>query len=293
MLRRFICKQNQFFSRQSSPFVSVGFNPINVNVIQKRKSQQSYYHPHQSTNQFTKYSMNYSSNLISSSLNLSSLPFFYSKRTFFSTNFVANTKTTTFASPANTTATTSTKESLTRLSLCLPRESFDDIIHGGGIQLTVDGMEYRLDAKPIGTTKDVIEEYQNNIKQLQNKLLPLQNIKNDIDFQAANFTKKVVVGALGYLIAQGVVVFKLTFASRLGWDVMEPITYLVTFSTGIFGLGYFSIARKDYLYETVWDQVCEKRKSHLYSLHKFDIAEYNDLVGELERKELKLARLIV
>ena len=125
--------------------------------------------------------------------------------------------------------------------------------------------------------------------------MPLQVKKDALDLNAAQFTKKIVVGAVGYLVAQAVVVAKLTFASRLGWDIMEPITYLVTFSTGIFGLFYFSVARRDYMYETVWDQVHDKRKTYLYRQHvdDFDIEEYERLQNKLNVAEMKLARLLV
>ena len=50
------------------------------------------------------------------------------------------------AATAATTAATITASSaaaadLTRFSLCLPRQSFEDIVLAGGIQVTVDGME--------------------------------------------------------------------------------------------------------------------------------------------------------
>jgi hypothetical protein len=205
------------------------------------------------------------------------------------------TTTTATTAAATTTPTATAAADLTRFSLCLPRQSFEDIVLAGGIQVTVDGMEYRFDATPMGTTQDVIDRYHQEINTLHQELLPLQVKKDAIDLNAAQFTKKIVVGAVGYLVAQAVVVAKLTFASRLGWDIMEPITYLVTFSTGIFGLFYFSVARRDYMYETVWDQVHDKRKTYLYRQHvaDFDIEEYERLRNTLNVTEMKLARLLV
>ena len=184
-------------------------------------------------------------------------------------------------------------QDLTRVSLCLPNEAFQDIIQGAGLQLTVDGMEYRLNATPVGRTQQIIDKYQQHIAEIKEQLTPLHTEKDQLDALAASFTKKVVMGTLGYLVAQAVVVFKLTFASRLGWDIMEPITYLVTFSTGIFGLAYFSVARKDYLYETVWDQVYEKRKRVVYTKENFDLIRYERLIKELAKKEERLERLMV
>ena len=191
------------------------------------------------------------------------------------------------------TTVTNLAQGLTRLSLCLPPETFHDLIDVGGIQLTVDGMEYRLTASPMGSTQDVIDVLKRDIASLEQKVIVLSNQKKEIDDRATTFTKRIVVGALAYLVAQATVVAKLTFASRLGWDIMEPITYLVTFMTAVFGLGYFSVSRKDYMYETVWDQLQEKRQKSLYLKDNFDLINYEAMLDELAKKEERLARMIV
>ena len=227
---------------------------------------------------------------LSTTLQLPSLPL---QTSFFSTT--TNTNDTTTITPTTTEEDpliNGLASSLTRLSICLPPDTFKDLIHVGGIQLTIDGMEYNLQATPSKTTQEIIQTYQSDIQLLRNQVKPLEIIKHDIDTRAATHTKGLVVVALGYLIAQAWVVAKLTFASRLGWDIMEPVTYLVTFTTGIFGLAYFSVSRRDYLYETVWDQVLAKRKLNLYAKEQFDVIQYNELIDELANKEEKLARMI-
>ena len=154
-------------------------------------------------------------------------------------------------------------------------------------------MEYRLTASPMGSTQEVIDVLKRDIASLEQKVIVLSNQKKEIDDRAATFTKRIVVGALAYLVAQATVVAKLTFASRLGWDIMEPITYLVTFMTAVFGLGYFSVSRKDYMYETVWDQLQEKRQKSLYLKDNFDLINYEAMLDELAEKEERLARMIV
>ena len=229
---------------------------------------------------------------LSTTLQLPSLPL---QTSFFSTKTTTNTNDTTTITPTTTEEDpliNGLASSLTRLSICLPPDTFKDLIHVGGIQLTIDGMEYNLQATPSKTTQEIIQTYQSDIQLLRNQVKPLEIIKHDIDTRAATHTKGLVVVALGYLIAQAWVVAKLTFASRLGWDIMEPVTYLVTFTTGIFGLAYFSVSRRDYLYETVWDQVLAKRKLNLYAKEQFDVIQYNELIDELANKEEKLARMI-
>ena len=182
---------------------------------------------------------------------------------------------------------------LTRFSICLPPVILKDLILTGGIQLTVDGMEYNLQATPTDATKSIMDQYRTEIAVLETLLAPLEEEKRKLDVLASSFAKKVVIGALTYLIAQAWIVAKLTFASRLGWDIMEPVTYLVTFITGVFGLAYFSVSRRDYLYETVWDQVLNKRQEYLYEKNQFDLRKYDQLIDELANKEEKLARMVV
>ena len=47
------------------------------------------------------------------------------------------------------------------------------------------------------------------------------------------------------------------------------------------------------MYETVWDQLQEKRQKSLYLKDNFDLINYEAMLDELAKKEERLARMIV
>ena len=106
---------------------------------------------------------------------------------------------------------------------CLPAALANQLVEIGGLRMSVNGLQYEIDPSPGMETQDLIDSHEDDLAQLEAKIAPLNDVKSAIDDAAYRKTKLIVWGALGYLFAQSVVVFKLTFFSRFGWDVMEPI----------------------------------------------------------------------
>ena len=105
----------------------------------------------------------------------------------------------------------------------LPTGLANQLIETGGLRMSVNGLQYAIDPRPGETVQRLIDAHREELGELEAALVPIAQQKADIDGAAYKRTKHIVWGALLYLIAQSVVVFKLTFFSRFGWDVMEPI----------------------------------------------------------------------
>ena len=105
----------------------------------------------------------------------------------------------------------------------LPTGLANQLIETGGLRMSVNGLQYAIDPRPGKTVQRLMDAHQEELGELEAELVPVAQRKADIDHAAYIRTKRIVWGALGYLFAQSVVVFKLTFFSRFGWDVMEPI----------------------------------------------------------------------
>ncbi len=82
---------------------------------------------------------------------------------------------------------------------------------------------------------------------------------------------------------------KLTFFSRFGWDVMEPICYFMTFYTGVGGLLFFQYNKIEYTYPALFAFLVDSKRMKLYKKKKFDIESYTKVQGHVNRltKELK------
>jgi len=91
------------------------------------------------------------------------------------------------------------------------------------------------------------------------------------------------------LIGWWYVVYRLTFETDLGWDVMEPVTYLVGLSTIIGGYMWFLYHNREVSYRSALNLTISRRQSKLYELKGFDVRKWEALVEEANaiRREIK------
>jgi len=142
-----------------------------------------------------------------------------------------------------------------------------------------------------------VDEYKDNheralkvhLETLKNELSPLEHQKALIDERAAKRTTFLVWAGLGYMAWQFGFLARLTWW-EYSWDIMEPVTYFVTYGTSLIMYAYFVLTREDCNYPEV------KRRSHLLNFYretekqKFDVNSYNakkEMVAKLE-EELEL-----
>eukprot|EP00069_Balaena_mysticetus_P011545 bmy_07167T0 len=75
------------------------------------------------------------------------------------------------------------------------------------------------------------------------------------------------------------------------WDIMEPVTYFITFSNSMVFFAYFIVTRQDYTYSAV------KSRQFLHFFHKkskqqhFDVVQYNKLQEDLAKATEALRRV--
>lgn len=75
------------------------------------------------------------------------------------------------------------------------------------------------------------------------------------------------------------------------WDIMEPVTYFVTYGTAMAGYAYYCITKQEYILEDVRD------RQYLIAMHKkakkhgLDLIKYNQLRRQIVDVEEDLRRL--
>ncbi|KAK5118860.1 hypothetical protein LTR62_000069 [Meristemomyces frigidus] len=86
------------------------------------------------------------------------------------------------------------------------------------------------------------------------------------------------------------VVYYLTFKTDLGWDVMEPVTYLVGLSGLIGGYMWFLYHNREVSYKSAMNFTVSRRQSQLYEAKGFELARWEGLVeeGNRLRREVKM-----
>jgi hypothetical protein len=154
-----------------------------------------------------------------------------------------------------------------------------------GLEVAINGYQYQLKLEPVGETKAIIEEKLQRAGQVNAELEELEKQKQPLDARAARHAGRVMKGIVAYLVLQAAVVAKLTFYSRFGWDVMEPVTYFITFGTSLFGLSYFTWNKLEFSYPALAALVARRRAEKLYRKNGFDYGRF--LALQRERADLK------
>lgn len=127
------------------------------------------------------------------------------------------------------------------------------------------------------------------LRKKSKEIAHMADIKKDCDEIAHRAAKRVAMAGGAALVAWWGLVYELTFRTDLGWDVMEPVTYLVGLTTIIGGYGWFLIHNRQVSYRSAMNFTISRRQSTLYEKKGFDLRKWEDLIdeGNKLRKEIK------
>ncbi|XP_066535006.1 calcium uniporter protein, mitochondrial [Hoplias malabaricus] len=128
------------------------------------------------------------------------------------------------------------------------------------------------------------------LEDLNSQLRPLEKVKEELSKKAERRTTWVLWGGMAYMATQFGVLARLTWW-EYSWDIMEPVTYFITYGTAMAMYAYFVLTRQEYIYPDARD------RQYLLFFHKgvkrtrFDIEKYNKLKDAIAEAELDLKRL--
>lgn len=118
----------------------------------------------------------------------------------------------------------------------------------------------------------------------------MAKLKAECDTLAHHGTRRFAVAGAGILGIWWVFVTYATFFTSLGWDVMEPATYLVGLGTLMAGYSWFLVHNREVSYRTVLNETTTKRQQRLYNEKGFNVERFQELIDEAKqlRKAIKL-----
>lgn len=128
------------------------------------------------------------------------------------------------------------------------------------------------------------------LRKVGKRISNMADVKKECDELAHHGAKQVArLGFLGLLGWWGVVYY-LTFRTDLGWDVMEPVTYLVGLSGLIGGYMWFLYHNREVSYRSAMNFTVSRRQAVLYKAKGFDLPQWEMLIeeGNRLRREIKL-----
>lgn len=127
------------------------------------------------------------------------------------------------------------------------------------------------------------------LRKLSRRIQGIAEIKHTCDALAHRGAQRVAIGGFGILSVWWYSVYKLTFETDLGWDTMEPVTYLVSLSTLMGGYLWFLYHNREISYKSALDFTVSARQKKLYQQHNLDLQLWETLIdeGKTLRTEIK------
>ncbi|XP_070712075.1 calcium uniporter protein, mitochondrial-like [Pempheris klunzingeri] len=125
---------------------------------------------------------------------------------------------------------------------------------------------------------------------LKQELSPLEKMKAQLSHTAEFHSSRITWTGMALLSVQGGALAWLTWWVY-SWDVMEPVTYFITYGTSMGVFAYYVLTKQDYIYPDVKDRQFLHYFYKGASKKKFNVDKYNELKEELFQVEEDLRRL--
>eukprot|EP00088_Acartia_fossae_P012340 TRINITY_DN16358_c0_g1_i11.p1 TRINITY_DN16358_c0_g1~~TRINITY_DN16358_c0_g1_i11.p1 ORF type:complete len:397 (-),score=122.60 TRINITY_DN16358_c0_g1_i11:873-2063(-) len=128
------------------------------------------------------------------------------------------------------------------------------------------------------------------LEDLKKELKPLENQKQELEEWAEKRTSLISWAGLGLMSVQFGVLARLTWW-EYSWDIMEPVTYFVTYGTAMAAYAYFVLTKEEYMFndaaKRTWLMSFHKKADK----HRWDVEKYNKLRQGIINVEADLRRL--
>ncbi|XP_073981304.1 mitochondrial calcium uniporter isoform X2 [Rhodnius prolixus] len=134
------------------------------------------------------------------------------------------------------------------------------------------------------------KEIEEQLIEITKELEPLEKARRELDMQAQRKTNLLAWGGLGYMSIQFGILARLTWW-EYSWDIMEPVTYFVTYGTTMAAYAYYVLTKQEYILPEVSD------RQHLLEVHQrakkigLDLDHYNKLKATVAQLESDLRRI--
>lgn len=127
------------------------------------------------------------------------------------------------------------------------------------------------------------------LRKLSKRIQSIAEVKQECDAVAHRGAQRVAIGGFGVLASWWYIVYRITFETDLGWDTMEPVTYLASLSTLMGGYLWFLYHNREISYRSALDITVSARQRKLYQMKGVDPSVWATLIdeGNALRREIK------
>ncbi|KAI1800158.1 hypothetical protein F4811DRAFT_540532 [Daldinia bambusicola] len=127
------------------------------------------------------------------------------------------------------------------------------------------------------------------LRRMSRRIEELSRIKHECDMLAHRGAHRIAKAGFVALTGWWGAVYFLTFHTDLGWDLMEPITYLAGVGTIMGGYLWFLFISRDLSYQAALKITVSRRQNILYQERGFDLQKWESLVRDANalRREIR------
>ncbi|KAI8964715.1 hypothetical protein F5Y11DRAFT_68095 [Daldinia sp. FL1419] len=127
------------------------------------------------------------------------------------------------------------------------------------------------------------------LRRMSRKIEELSKIKHECDMLAHRGAHRIAKAGFVALSSWWGTVYFLTFHTDLGWDLMEPVTYLAGLTMIMGGYLWFLFISKDLSYQAALRITVSRRQNILYQERGFDLRRWESLVHDANslRQEIR------
>lgn len=127
------------------------------------------------------------------------------------------------------------------------------------------------------------------MRRMSRQIEHLARIKAECDELAHKSAHRLAQGGFAAMAGWWGVVYYVTFQTDAGWDLVEPVTYLVGLSTIMGGYLWFLYISKDLSYKAAMNITVSRRQNALYESRGFEMQRWEHLVQETNalRREIR------
>lgn len=163
-----------------------------------------------------------------------------------------------------------------------------DAARGREFAIEVEGYDLEMRVS-VPSFNDRTYYMRMRLRRMSRQIDDLASIKKECDELAHKSAHRLAQGGFAALASWWGVVYYVTFQTEWGWDLVEPITYLVGLSTIMGGYLWFLYISKDLSYKAAMNITVSRRQNALYEAKGFDMQRWEQLVQEANtmRREIK------
>ena len=138
--------------------------------------------------------------------------------------------------------------------------------------------------------QEIEQQLNQQVDKLNKELEPLDNTVREMLDSSHRRTRAMAWLGLAFMASQFGFLARLTWWDY-SWDIVEPISYFVTYGTGIFFYAYYVVTKQEANFADMFT------RQQLITMHKrmaktkFDVNRYNKLRDELTEVETRLTAL--